>query len=558
MDLHRYLQVLRRHRGLVAVITLLGLAAGALASFASTPRYAAAADVLLLPTGAAEQRDESAVYALDPGRYADMQMAIMTSPRLLAEAAQAADATPAELRAAITVGTGATDDVVVVRAEDGSARRAAAMANALADTYVADRQDAVVGDLRTAATELQTELDALQARIGALQGEVNARRVGGADGFDADLEAAVEQYKALYARQQDLLIEANLKANVAEVIQPATVDEAPIGLGLARSTVLGGLLGLVVGLGLAVLRDELDDRLRSREDVEAVAGLPVLAELPVDRGSARRPGQVATAADPLGPLAEASRSLRTTVGFFAVDDRPVRRLLVTSPVPGEGKTLVASNLAVAYAQAGYRTVLVSADLRRPSAASRFGLEDERRGLTDLFGQGAVALRDPDGRLLDEQLAAVLQPTGIQHLTLLPAGPVPPNPAEILASRRMAHILDRLAVDHDVVLVDTSPALAVSDAAALSADVGEVLVVVSMGASRRRQLARTLDTFRHGQARVLGVVVNKVKGEHVEYGSGYLPRPTATTHEEVVDDQPARRSKGASTPVAAGAGRNGRR
>lgn len=525
MDLHRYLQVLRRHRGLVAVLTLLGLAAGALASLASTPRYAASADVLLLPMGAAEQRDESAVYAHDPTRYADMQIAIMTSPRLLAEAADAIDATPAELRAAVTVGTGATGDILVVRAEDGSARRAAAMANALADTYVVDRQEAVVGDLRTAATELQTELDALQGRIATLQAEVAGRRAtGGGEGFDADLEAAVEQYKALYARQQDLFIAANLKADVAEVIQPATVEEAPIGLGLVRSTVLGGLLALVVGLGVAVLRDELDDRLRSRDDVEEVAGLPVLAELPLDRGTSRHPGQVATAAEPLGPLAEASRSLRTTVGFFAVDDGPVRRILVTSPVPGEGKTLVTANLAVAYAQAGYRTALVSADLRRPTLAGRFGIEDERRGLTDLFSQGALSLRDPDGTRLDEGLAAVLQPTGIPQLTLLPSGPIPPNPAEILASRRMAQILDRLSVEHDVLLVDTSPALAVSDAAALSADVGEVLVVVSMGSSRRRQLARTLDTFRHGQARVLGVVVNKVKGEHVEYGSGYASHP----------------------------------
>ena len=480
-----------------------------------------------------------------------MQIAIMTSPRLLAEAADVADATSAELRAAVTVGTGATEDVLVVRAVHGSARQAAAMANALADTYVTDRQGALVGDLRTAATELQTELDGLQARITTLQAEVASRRIGGTEGFAADLEAAVDQYKALYARQQDLLIEANLKADVAEVIEPATVEEAPIGLGLVRSTVLGGLLGLVVGLGLAVLRDEVDDRLRSRDDVEEIAGLPVLAELPVDRSSARQPGQVATAAEPLGPLAEASRSLRTTVGFFAVDDRPVRRLLVTSPVPGEGKTLVASNLAVAYAQAGYRTVLVSADLRRPTLAGRFGLDDERRGLTDLFSHTAVALRDAEGTLLDEGLAAVLQPTGIQHLTLLPSGPVPPNPAEILGSRRMAQILDRLAVDHDVVLVDTSPALAVSDAAALSADVDEVLVVVSMGSSRRRQLARTLDTFRHGHARVLGVVVNRAKGEHVEYASGYAPHPARPARDEA-PARPVRRTRRPSSPVAAGA------
>jgi len=210
--------------------------------------------------------------------------------------------------------------------------------------------------------------------------------------------------------------------------------------------------------------------------------------------------------DPKGVQAEAFRVLRTNLQFMGLDV-PLRSLLVTSAVPGEGKTTVASNLAVSFAQAELNVCLVDADLRKPRLHELFGVENWR-GLT-------TALVKNDG------LEADLQPSGVEGLTLLTSGPIPPNPAELLAAGRMQALLRDLEAQFDVVVIDSSPVLAVTDAVALSPRVSGLLLVVRAGRVGGHQVRRALSALAAVKANLLGVVLDAVKNDARKGGyAGY--------------------------------------
>ena len=358
----------------------------------------------------------------------------------------------------------------------------------------------------------------ISARDGApLLGQVTAPD-NNPEALKAARDAAAVQYESLYSRQQELLITTSLKRGEAELIAAAGVPGAPSSPKPQRDLALGTVVGMMLGLGFAFLREQLDDRLHSREDVEEASGLPVLAELPLDSEAARNPAQVSAHERPSGGLAESTRGLRTSLTFVGVDE-PVRCLLVTSPGQGDGKSFVAANLAAAYAQAGFSTVLVSADLRRPRLESLFpgvapgpGLSEVIAGLTDApstNGHGEAAAGDA-------ALTQALRRTQVDGLRFLPAGKLPPNPAELLGSRRALSVLEALSRLADVVIIDSPPLLAVTDAAVLAPHVDGVVLVAAPGRTHRGALARTVGMLSGKGVRLLGVVLNQVEGKGQPY------------------------------------------
>jgi succinoglycan biosynthesis transport protein ExoP len=354
--------------------------------------------------------------------------------------------------------------------------------------------------------------------------------------------AAAVQYESLFSRQQDLLVEQNLKRGEAEVIQLASTPKAPISPKPKRDAALGGFVGLLLGVGIVFLREQLDDRARTKEEIEHATGLPVIAGLPIDEASLRDPGHRANQDSPHSALAEAVRSLRTSVQFLALGDDKVRRIVVTSSAPAEGKTLVAANLATAYAQAGFVTVLVSADLRRPRIESMFGIERGAVGLSNLVAQlpgderpgtmnGSKPSRSSKARtsvdvetapreVRESAITTSLVSTSTPNLFVLPAGTPPPNPAELLGSRRASEVLDELAASADIVIIDTPPVLAVTDAAVLAARADGVLLVAALGQTHRGAARQAKETLEATAARLLGVVINKTEGQTGSYYGYY--------------------------------------
>ncbi|MFA5890651.1 MAG: polysaccharide biosynthesis tyrosine autokinase [Actinomycetota bacterium] len=293
-------------------------------------------------------------------------------------------------------------------------------------------------------------------------------------------------------------------ATNATVFEKALEPTIPLSPRPRRDGILGGILGGLLGVAIAFIRFQLDTRVRSREDVErALAPLPVLAEIPVV--PADQAGRVLfLSKDPRSRQAEAFRKLRTNVQFLSVD-KPVYRVLVTSPYTGDGKSTVAANLAAAMAAGALKTLLVDADLRRPTIDQYFDLKD-KPGLTDVLM----------GTASPSQAIARISP----YLGVMPSGPLPPNPAELLAGSRMVSVLDGLASGTDVIVFDTPPALPVTDAAALASRMDGVIVVLRAGRVTRDHARDAVQAFERVGIRVLGIVLNASGGEGSGRGGYY--------------------------------------
>lgn len=284
---------------------------------------------------------------------------------------------------------------------------------------------------------------------------------------------------------------------------------------------LGALAGLLLGVGYAVVRDRMDQHLRSAEQVEQATGMAVVGHLPLE-SSLSSHLSVLPVADARGrgrfvALAEAFRGLRTNLQYMSVDDPP-RAIVVTSPLPGDGKSFTAANLALTIAASGRRVVLVDGDLRRPMIASLFELPNDA-GLSDVLA-GRVAAAD------------VLQPADPTYpLEVLAAGPVPPNPSEILGSERMRQLIAELGKDA-LVIIDSPPVLPVTDAAVLSTRADGALLVVSTGRTTFDQLEAALELLDKARAKPLGIVLNRVPTSGagaVRYGYQYRGDYYSSSH-----------------------------
>lgn len=292
----------------------------------------------------------------------------------------------------------------------------------------------------------------------------------------------------------------------ATILAPAQVPTAPTSPNVLRNLAVGLALGLILGLGVAMLRNLLDSKVRSEQDVRALTDTPVLGVIAFDDGVLSHP--VILREDPRGAPAEAIRRLRTNLQFIGVASES-RSIVVSSSVPGEGKTTAAINLAVSLADAGAKVLLVDADLRRPSVAQYLGLEGQVGLTTVLIGKASFA--------------DVVQPYAGTTLDILPAGQIPPNPSEMLGSPAMKALLDTATGTYDLVLIDSPPVLPVTDAAVLGRQVNGALFVAGMDRIHRPQMRSALASLETAGCQVLGLVINKIArreaGAYV-YEKGY--------------------------------------
>jgi succinoglycan biosynthesis transport protein ExoP len=275
-------------------------------------------------------------------------------------------------------------------------------------------------------------------------------------------------------------------------LRTATVPTTPTTPNAKLNLSLGLLVGLVLGMSLAVIREVLDTKVRTEANVHKVTDVSVIARIGYDDNASLHP--LIVQSSPHSHRSEAFRRLRTNLQFLNIADRP-RTIVVTSSLPDEGKSTTAINLAITLADAGSRVALIDADLRRPSIADYMGLEGEVGLTTVLIGQ--AELRD------------AIQPWGDRTLHVLTSGQVPPNPSELLGSRSMANLLEQLTSQYDIVLIDTPPLLPVTDAAILAKITGGALVVAAADSLHRQQLVDALSSLDDVDARVLGVVLNRL-------------------------------------------------
>jgi capsular exopolysaccharide synthesis family protein len=280
--------------------------------------------------------------------------------------------------------------------------------------------------------------------------------------------------------------------------------------------IAGALLGLILGVALVALRELLDRRIRDDEAAEAIAGAPVIGHIPRDPRASRRPLVVVD--DPDSPEAEAYRRLRTNLRVVTIDSGR-RSLLLTSAVSGEGKTLLAANLGIAFAQAGHRVVLVDADLRRPRLGRLLGLEPAP-GMSELLSADV-----PEGELLSgDLLEATLHREQQLPLEMLTSGSPPPNPSELLGSERFEALLEGLTLRADLVILDSPALLSVGDAAVIARVTAAVLMVARVPSTRAEQFDAAAEALHAVAEPPVGAVLN---GFPARTGRGYAYGPKTT-------------------------------
>ena len=366
-----------------------------------------------------------------------------------------------------------------------------------------DRQDFVdqqLERLQGSIVETQDEIIQKQQELAAL---FSAREIANMENqinaLDNKLSTLQSNYAALLATTQ------KGASNTISILEPADLPQQPVSSQLIINVLVAAIVGMALASGGAYLLDFLDDSIKNAEDVQQLLGIPTLASVPELLVEQEEDKLVMLSTTP-NPAAESYRMLRTNLQFASVD-RPLKMLLITSPAPGEGKSLTAANLAAAYTRAGKRVVLVDADLHRPSQQRFFRLRNNV-GLT-------LALFD------DKMgLEGLMQDSGLPGLRIMTTGPLPPNPAELLGSRRMQEILGRLRDQADIVIIDSPPVSAVSDALILASQADGVLLIVKSGKTSRTVAKKALSTLRQAKTQLVGAVYNGISAQDSDYTYDY--------------------------------------
>ena len=416
----------------------------------------------------------------------------------------------AGLRGRVIADIPLNNTLLTITARDGDATRAAGIANAIAEQLIA-ASPAIQGKQSEVQNSIDADLKATQEQINATQTQLEALTAI-ADRTvqqEQELQTLAGRLVTLRSTYATLLSYSSGSAsNLLSVVEPAVAATAPIAPTPLLYALLAATVALLLIAAVIFLMEYLDDRVKTLDDVQEVVGLPTLGavmRLKGDRGR-KEMYQLVTLLYPRSLAAEAYRSLRANTEFASVD-APIRTLLVTSSIAGEGKTVTASNLAIAFAQAGRRVVLVDADMRKPGVHIVFDLPNAH-GFTTLLRDDHV------------NIDAVVHVTEQANLRIITSGPLPPNPAELLSSQRMRHTLDRLSTDSDLIILDGPPLQGVTDSAILSSVADGTLLVVDSGRARRGPLRLATEALAKAGAHVLGAVLNRVPAAAGSDEAGY--------------------------------------
>ena len=499
-----YLHILRRRKWWVGLAAALGLAASLAFSLTAHKQYSATAQLLVQPS-----IDATGVGVTTPQPVT--QTDVETELQLVTSA-PVQQAVHARLNSspAVSASEVGQTNVMAITATSDAPSQAALIANAYATAFVQYQQSVAERNLATAEAQLRSQINSLTQQL----------KPFGHNTTSAESSALLNQQAVLKEQLAQMQVSGAVDTGAVVLVTAAQAPTSPNSPKPVQDALLGLAAGLAVGLGAAFLRDSLDDKLATKEAAEHVGGAPVLAMTPMVPSWRREQPLVVVTAEPTSPAAESYRSLRTSLQFVRQEGK-IRSILVTSPAAAEGKTATLANLGVVFAQAGERVVLVSCDLRRPRIGEFFGL-DEGVGLTSI--------------LLGEQTLeqVVLPVPDFERLSLLPAGPVPPNPAELLNGAHARDIFADLRKRFDLVLIDSPPVLPVTDAAILSRYADATLMLAAAGQTRRGDLHRAVEKLEQVGATILGIVLNKVSRQtgrdygYYGYSYGYKPYQAAVS------------------------------
>jgi polysaccharide biosynthesis transport protein len=416
------------------------------------------------------------------------------------------------------------------------------------DEQMTRQRKGIIAQLESEYREAKQHEDLLSKVLDEQKAQVNvmSEKMIQYNVLKREAEANKALYDSLQTKLKEAQISSGLKSSNIRIVDPAMVPSTPTRPSKTRNITLAFLVGLVGGVGLALLREYLDNTVKTPDDVENLARLPSLAVVPsfgADTGPVKHSGILKTVSTnghekrielvaqhlPKSQMSEAFRALRTAL-LLSRPDHPPQVILVTSALPREGKTTVAANLAVTLAQLGDKTVLVDADLRKPGVGRLLNLGSSKYAGLSSYLAGASTL----------DLVSVPH-SSVPNLTAIPTGPLPPNPADLLSSHKLSEIIAELRTKYKFVVIDSPPIMAATDAVILSVQADGVLLVVRSGETSKVAFTRARDLLMSVKCHLLGVVLNAVNASapdyyysyrYYPYSYGYGPQESLeTTHED---------------------------
>ena len=517
--LEDYLRIVKDRAWIIIVAVVVLFLAAYLTSIRTTPLYSASAELVYEKSSmdTAVFGYEILGYDYDRARTIETAIAAINRNRSIAEGVKtqigSAD-DPGRFSGMVSASASADTDLVTVSAVSANAEEAAVVANAFADQFIVYR--------KTMARSLIAEArDVIKNRLDSLSASEKQNQTG-------------LQLQDRYAQLQ--ILEAMQNGDFT-VVRQASAPGAPYTPQTKRSIILAIVVGLVLGAGIAFLVEYLDKRIKDEKTLEQVSGLPVLASVPVvGRGwksdkKGRRSAEAVGFERSGSGLLEAFRTLRSTLQYFDVEDS-LRTIVVTSGLPQEGKTVTTVNLAISLALSGKRVVVLEADLRRPmmheylNLDNHVGLSSVLAGKSSVAGALQLVLMDPFIPASTRKDQADPDPVVLRkNLYCVTSGPLPPNPAELLGSARMAHTIAELNQMADYVLIDTPPVLPVSDALTLARHADAVILTARLRSTTRGEMEEVRELIARAGVRTIGVVAEGVKTKRSyyykrRYGYGY--------------------------------------
>ncbi len=505
-------RTLRRHIVVIVLCLLLAPATAFVVSQQQQKIYTAEASLLFADPGLAASLlgSSSQPQSVSPERETATNVALVSLPRVARRTAtrlKIADA--ATVSRKIDVVPEGDSDLVSVTATDPDPSFAAKLANTFAEEFIALRQ-----------SEDRLKIEQAQMRIENQLSQLSSTAAQGPRG------------QQLRQRLEELAVLASLQTGNAELIQQATVPTAPSSPSVMRNTLLGLLLGLVLGVTLAFMRERLDHRFRDPEEVQEAYDLPILARIPHSRALRELTPPLLLESKAVNGLEmESFRALNTRLRHLAVDDS-IRSVVVTSAAPGDGKTTVALNLAMAATRVGKRTLFIEADLRRPVLAPLMkgtGLSLVLAGeqsFADALGKFAITSSGDYGLVPRGRPPIAGSEADAVELHALPAGPIPPSPGRLIESDRMLNLIREAEQQYDMVVIDTPPTV-VADALSLNVSAGALIIVSRLNRSTRGAADELRDQLAGINGSVAGLVVNGVKPRGSVY-YGYVHSAEAST------------------------------
>ncbi len=506
LEFRQYLSVLKHWCWLIILSTLLAGIASLFISLRIAPIYKSTTTVLVNEAPATKSADYSSVLMSKQltSTYAEM----MANDLVLGQVAEQVKISnpPEEIRKWIEINPVRDTQIIQVSVRTTDPEFSARIANSIVSAFSNQIQEIQTKRFAQSKLTLETQLAETERQISNFVELAN--QATNSEEKDR-LDAKVMEYRALYSNlltsyEQIRLSEAQSVSSVVQVA-PAIPNTIPVEPNIWRNTILAALIGFLFAVGILIVRESLDDTVKTPNEISRKFNLPILGVISHHDSEGNSP---ITLLEPRSPIAESYRALRTNISYASVD-RPLRTLLITSAVPGDGKSTTIINLGVVLAQNGKKVIIADCDLRRPQIHTHFGLTN-RHGMSTLFSHSA------------EVLNSVRQTTGVDGLTVITSGSLPPNPSELMGSQKLQSILSTMRNSADIILIDTPPALTVTDASALAPSLDGILLVVRPGKTRSSALRQTIEQLRQVNARILGVVLNDVaiSGKSYSYHYNY--------------------------------------